>query len=86
MSLFNNLNKFGRKKAIVFKNTEITYSELENFYKKNNILSKNSLVLLSKMIVVQSKSYFSLGCHLFCGVQCEKSFVLLSKTAVVQSK
>ena len=46
MSLFNNLNKFGRKKAIVFKNTEITYSELENFYKKNNILSKNSLVLL----------------------------------------
>ena len=46
MSLFNNLNKFGRKKAIVFKNTEITYSELENFSKKNNILSENSLVLL----------------------------------------
>ena len=46
MSLFNKLDKFGKKKAIVSNNKEISYFELENFFKKNNIFNKNSLVLL----------------------------------------
>ena len=46
MSLFNNLKKFGKKKALVFKDNEISYLELETFSKKNNFFNKSSLVLL----------------------------------------
>ena len=46
MNLFSNFNKFGKKKALVFKDTEISYSELEGFTIKNNVFDKDSLVLL----------------------------------------
>ena len=46
MNLFNNLNKFGEKKAIVSNYKEISYLELEKFSKINNFFNKNSLVLL----------------------------------------
>ena len=39
MNLFNNLNKFGGKKAIVSENKEISYLELEKFFKKKIIFS-----------------------------------------------
>ena len=46
MNLFSNFNKFGRKNAIVSENSEISYLELDNFSKKNDIFNKYSLVLL----------------------------------------
>ena len=41
MNLFSNFNKFGKKKALVFKDTEISYSELEGFTIKNNVFDKD---------------------------------------------
>ena len=46
MNLFSNFNKFGGKNAIISKNSEISYLELDNFSKINNIFNKHSLVLL----------------------------------------
>ena len=46
MKLFNNLYKFGKKNAIISKNSEISYLELDNFSKKYNIFNTHSLVLL----------------------------------------
>ena len=60
MNLFSNFNKFGKKKALVFKDTEISYSELEGFTIKNNVFDKDSLVLLINDNSIESIMFYVL--------------------------